>query len=117
MASERTRSPPPGRRSRTAFRREVSQRIVRLGAARVWHAGERVARRAALAAAIIAADIDRVSLSGPGEALILLGIAKRRAAEMAMNLDRILLWLVSTKDEPGAQNLRFASSRACRERP
>src|SRR5437870_1608661 len=96
MASERTRSPPPGRRSRTAFRREVSQRIVRLGAAG-YGMPVSGSRAAALAAAIIAADVDRVSLSGPGEALILLGIAKRRAAEMAMNLDRLLLWLVSTK--------------------
>src|SRR2546428_14196562 len=37
------------------------------------------------------AHLNRVCLRGPAEALILLGAAKRRAAEMAMNLDRLLL--------------------------
>jgi len=57
-------------------------------------AGERIACGAQLAASLIAADVDRVSLSGPVEALILLGTAKRRAAEMAMNLDRLSPWVV-----------------------
>ena len=42
-----------------------------------------------MAASLIAANIDRVSLRGPAEALILLGAAKRRAAEMAIDLDRL----------------------------
>ena len=62
---------------------------MRLGAARVSLTGERIARSAQLAASLIAADVDRVSLPGPAEALILLGAAERRAAEMAINLDRL----------------------------
>ena len=80
---------------------------MRLGAARVSLAGERVARSAQLAASFVAAEVDRVSLRGPSEALILLGGAKRRAAEMAMNLDRLLLQL----DDVGRQNLRFVFAR------
>jgi hypothetical protein len=64
---------------------------MRLGAARVSLTGQRVARSAQLAASLIA--VDRVSLRRPAEALILLGTAKRRAAEMAINLDRLLLQL------------------------
>ena len=80
---------------------------MRLGAARVSLTGERVARSTHLAASLIAADVDRVSLRGPAEALILLGVAKRRAAEMAINLDRLLLQL----DDAGKQNLRLIFAR------
>jgi hypothetical protein len=57
-------------------------------------AGQRIACGAQLAAALIAADVDRVSLGGLLEALRLVGTAKRRAAEMAMNLDRLSPWVV-----------------------
>ena len=53
----------------------VRRRIMRLGAAYVLLAGERVARGTKLAASRIAADVDRVSLRGPSEVLILLGVA------------------------------------------
>jgi len=55
-------------------------------------ASERIACGAQLAASLIAADVDRVSPGGPVEGLTLLGTAKRRAAEMAMNLDRLSPW-------------------------
>jgi len=62
---------------------------VRLAAACVWLASEGVALSAQLAALLIAAKVDRVSLSGPREALILRGVAQCRSAEMAINLDRL----------------------------
>ena len=55
--------------------RSVGLRIPPLGAARVLLAGERVARGAELAASFVAADVDRVSLRGPSEVLILRGVA------------------------------------------
>jgi hypothetical protein len=53
-------------------------------------AGERIACGAKLAASLIPADVERVAVSRPVEGLILVGAAKRRAAKMAMNLDRLL---------------------------
>jgi hypothetical protein len=55
----------------------------------VWLAGERVALSAPLAALLIAAHVDRLSLSGPGEPLILARVAKRRPTKMAIDLDRL----------------------------
>lgn len=50
-------------------------------------AGERILRGASFAALHVAADVDRVLMCQRVELLILIAAAKRRAAEMAIDLD------------------------------
>jgi hypothetical protein len=54
----------------------------------VRSAGERVAFSAQVAALLITAYVDCVALIRPEQALILLGVTKRCAAKMTMNLHR-----------------------------